>query len=117
MADIEKVKQGVKACWSEHWYHRCFDCPYKPDRDNDNACVERLGADVLELLKNLKNLIDGLIEDQLKKDEEQQAEIERLKYELNQYHKADTFLAVHGWQWKDDGTEHYTEQLKDGEQE
>lgn len=79
MADIEKVKQGVKACWSEHWCHKCFNCPYKPDRDNDDACVERLGVDVLELLKDQKNLIDGLIEDQLKKDEEQQAEIERLK--------------------------------------
>ena len=51
MADIEKVKQGVKACLSEHWCHKCFNCPYKPDRDNDDACVERLGADVLELLK------------------------------------------------------------------
>ena len=34
---------------------------------------------ILELLKEQKNLIDGLIEDQLKKDEEQQSEIERLK--------------------------------------
>ena len=34
---------------------------------------------IVELLKDQKNLIDGLIEEQLKKDEEQQAEIERLK--------------------------------------
>jgi len=51
VADIEKVKQGIKACWSEHWCHKCFNCPYKPDRDNDDTCVERLGADTLELLK------------------------------------------------------------------
>lgn len=50
MADIEKVEQGVKACWSEYFCHKCCDCPYKPDRD-DNECVERLGADALELLK------------------------------------------------------------------
>ena len=47
--------------------------------------------------------------------EKKDAEIDRLKAELNQYHKADGFLAVHGWQWKDDGTEHHTEQLRDGE--
>lgn len=58
MADNEKVKQGIKACWSEHWYHKCFDCPYKPDRDNDNTCVERLGADALELLKEQNELIE-----------------------------------------------------------
>ena len=51
MAELEKVKQGIKACWSEHWCHKCFNCPYKPHRDNDDTCVERLGADALELLK------------------------------------------------------------------
>ena len=49
MAEVEKVKQGVKACWSFYFHHLCLDCPYKPDRD-DQTCVERLGADVLELL-------------------------------------------------------------------
>ena len=34
---------------------------------------------IYKLLEDQKNLIDGLIEDQLKKDEEQQAEIDRLK--------------------------------------
>ena len=50
MTDIEKVIPGIKACWSEHFYHRCFDCPYKTERDN-KKCIERLGADTLELLK------------------------------------------------------------------
>lgn len=66
MPDIDKVKQGIKACWSEHWCHKCCVCPYKPDRDNDDTCVERLGADTLELLKG------------------QQAEIERLKAEKDE---------------------------------
>ena len=35
--------------------------------------------EIYKLLEDQKNLIDGLIEDQLKKDEEQQAEIDRLK--------------------------------------
>ena len=110
MADLEKVKRGLECCKA----FLCKDgkCPYY-----GSMCQSSLATDALELLKELKNLIDGLIEDQLKKDEEQQAEIERLKAELNQYHKADAFLAVHGWQWKDDGTEHHTEQLKDGEQD
>ena len=40
--------------------------------------ISKTRADAIELLKDQKNLIDGLIEDQLKKDEEQQTEIERL---------------------------------------
>ena len=51
MDKLDTVIKGIKACWSEHGYHRCFDCPYKPDRDNDDTCVERLGADALKLLK------------------------------------------------------------------
>ena len=54
--ELEKVKQGIKACWSEHWCHKCFHCPYKPDRDNDDTCVERLGADALELLKEQQSI-------------------------------------------------------------
>ena len=55
----------------------------------DDEHLETKAHKVLELLKEQKEIID-------------------------KYRKADTFLAVHGWQWKDDGTEHYTEQLKDG---
>ena len=35
---------------------------------------------------------------------------------IDNYHKADTFLAVHGWQWKETTTESSTNP-KDGEQE
>lgn len=50
MADREKVEQGIKACWSKYFYHSCLDCPYMINRD-DEKCVERLGTDALELLK------------------------------------------------------------------
>ena len=50
MADREKVEKGIKACWSKYFYHSCCDCPYMIDR-NDEKCVEQLGTDVLELLK------------------------------------------------------------------
>ena len=68
----------------------------------------------IELLQNLPPFIAIVHAVELLK--EQQAEIERLKDELNQYHKADTFLAVHGWQWKKTTTESSTNP-KDGEQE
>jgi hypothetical protein len=48
--DREKVEQGIKACWSRYFYHSCFECPYMINRD-DKKCVERLGEDALELLK------------------------------------------------------------------
>ena len=50
MPDREKVELGIKACWSEYFSHKCFDCPYVSDR-NDRKCVERLGTDALALLK------------------------------------------------------------------
>ena len=92
---LNKVLKAWKCC--DPFNRRCFECPYEDDCFHDN--FDRVAiADMVKLLK------------------EQQEEIERLKAELNQYHKADGFLAVHGWQWKDDGTEHHTEQIKDGEQ-
>ena len=57
----------------------------------------------------------GIAENALELLKEQQAEIDRLKAQLAQYHKADTFLAVHGWQWKETTTESSTNP-KDGEQ-
>ena len=53
MHDKEKVELGIKACWSEYFSHKCFDCPYVSDR-NDRKCVERLGTDALALLKEQK---------------------------------------------------------------
>lgn len=75
MADIEKVIKGLESCNSRN---DCKQCPYAKEYDPKLDCIDKTRADAIELLKELKNLIDGLIEDQLKKDEEQQTEIERL---------------------------------------
>ena len=50
MADVQKVRSGIIACWSEHFFHKCCDCPYKQDRDDKN-CIKHLGKDVIKLLK------------------------------------------------------------------
>ena len=50
MKDREKIELGIRSCWSEYFAHKCYDCPYMSERD-DKKCVERLGADVLALLK------------------------------------------------------------------
>lgn len=47
---MEKVKKGIKACWSEYFSHKCYDCPYKDIRD-EHGCVKRLGEDAISLLK------------------------------------------------------------------
>ena len=61
MPDMEKVELGIKACWSEYFSHKCFDCPYVLDR-NDRKCVERLGTDTLALLKEQEQTIETLKE-------------------------------------------------------
>ena len=78
MAELEKVIKAWECC--NPLNRRCFECPYDADCFHDS--FDRVAiADMVELLKDQKNLIDGLIEDQLKKDEEQQSEIDRLKAE------------------------------------
>ena len=73
---LDKVLKAWECC--DPFNRRCFECPYEDDCFHDN--FDRVAiADMVKLLKEQKNLIDGLIEDQLKKDEEQQAEIVRLK--------------------------------------
>ena len=71
---LEKVKKGLKCC-----LHITRDCPQDCPYERMAFCRDHLHHDALELINEQKNLIDGLIEDQLKKDEEQQAEIKRLK--------------------------------------
>ena len=91
MADINRVRKGLECCTGLGCHH---GCEYLK-----KGCTQSLKMDALEIINR------------------QQAENDRLKAELNQYHKADTFLDAHGWQWKDYCTEHYTEQLREGEQE
>lgn len=66
----EKIIKGLKQ-HKDGQYHSCDNCPYVSDAN----CQSKLYSDALALL------------------EEQEAIIE-------QYHKADGFLAVHGWKWE-----------------
>lgn len=86
MAELEKTIKGLECCTYDlpldnkvHKSDICKNCPYYNPETSHCLNTDYLMKDALELLKDQKNLIDGLIEDQLKKDEEQQAEIERLK--------------------------------------
>ena len=89
MDKLEKAIKAFECC--EPFNRQCDKCPYDEDCFHDQFSYEGI-VDMVELLKEQKETID-------------------------KYRKADTFLAVHGWQWKDYGTEHCTEQFKDGEQE
>ena len=77
ISDKEKVKKGLQAhaegCGHRSIYCDFMECPY---RICDESCdIEQMCIDTLILLK------------------EQEAIIE-------QYHKADGFLDIHGWKWE-----------------
>lgn len=74
--DREKVFDAFRHCMSEQ---KCRGCKNKKCKEFNRDLIlkripERLGLEVLELLKEQQEIID-------------------------QYHKADAFLAVHGWKW------------------
>ena len=76
MAELEKVIKGLQAHADGCGYrsHHCdaMECPY---RYGDESCdIEEMCRDALELLKEQQKVIE-------------------------QYHKADGFLAIHGWKW------------------
>lgn len=71
MIDREKVIKGLYA----HGYRDCKSCPYWGAGENGMSLCTQLAREALALLK------------------EQDAIIE-------QYRKADGFLAVHGWKWE-----------------
>ena len=71
MTNSEKVIKGLKQ-HKDGWLHSCDNCPYASDAN----CQFKLYFDALTLI------------------EEQEAIIE-------QYHKADVFLAAHGWKWEE----------------
>lgn len=72
MKDPEKVIKGIESCLNQGY---CVDnfCPYETHEN----CIDVLLKDALELIKDLKHVID-------------------------QYHKADGFLSAHGWKWSDE---------------
>ena len=78
MADIEKVIKGLEQCYmavsADEFETQCADCPYFEPYSTVEKCMTELREDAIGLLK------------------EQEAVIE-------QYHKADGFLAIHGWKW------------------
>lgn len=77
--DREKVIKGLESCLKIPGF--CNECPYgKYNYDDQQAypvrgCVEKLRNDTLALLKEQETVIEL-------------------------YHKADTFLATHGWSWE-----------------
>lgn len=57
MADVEKVVNGLECCGRNNVKY-CRDCPYWPEMD----CVEKMAADALGLIAELKAQIHGLTE-------------------------------------------------------
>lgn len=85
MTNKERVIKGLECCkWSRQNVQpekkKCDECPYK-DKNIMNAfsvwrsCTNVLAGEALALLKDQEAIIE-------------------------QYHKADGFLAVHGWKWE-----------------
>ena len=67
MAELEKVIKAWECC--NPLNRRCFECPYDADCFHDS--FDRVAiADMVKLLKEQKNLIDCLVEDQVKKIDE-----------------------------------------------
>lgn len=75
MPDGEKVIKGMRMCISPD---ECSpdECPYYIRPNNESGlCWDRLMTDALELLKEQQRVIE-------------------------QYRRADGFLAAHGWKWE-----------------
>lgn len=73
MADIEKVIYDIERCIC-HVPDACRDCSHY-GHDGDLRCMEALMSDAMELLKEQQRVIE-------------------------QYRRADGFLAAHGWKWE-----------------
>ena len=77
MADLnqENIIKGLYQHCEGSMFDRCGECPYYEIADEHFQCEDALLMDALKLIKEQKRVIDA-------------------------YHKADTFLAVHGWKWR-----------------
>lgn len=84
MIDREKVIKGLECC--SELGGNCTDCPYGSyGVDSEGLeCENKLADDTLELLRA------------------DQTELIRQRDIIAKYHKADEFLAMHGWEWKND---------------
>ena len=88
MIDREKVIKGLECCsfaWNIHEPPDCRNCPYADEKFGTCQIPDT-------------HLIDDAIA-LLKAD---QAELIRQRDIISKYRKADEFLALHGWEWKDD---------------
>lgn len=79
MPDREKVIKGLECCMVTDDDAPCTDCPYNDPTTyeyGENHCLRKeLMPEAISLLKELER-------------------------QLEEYHKADTFLAAHGWEWE-----------------
>lgn len=75
MTDMDIAIKGLYQHCEGSMFDRCGECPYYEIADEPFQCRDALLMDALKLIKEQKKVIDT-------------------------YHKADTFLAVHGWKWR-----------------
>lgn len=54
----EQIMQGLKWCYQVEG--SCGDCPYRPDDIKKAKCHDRLGNDVIDLIKRQKEEIERL---------------------------------------------------------
>lgn len=84
MIDREKVIKAIEYCTEDSLVCHGDKCPYWKDGVSNIVCWNNVMEDALTLLKA------------------DQAELIRQRDIIARYHKADEFLALHGWEWKDD---------------
>ena len=102
MPDREKVLNGLECCKRESKYiddNPCDDCPYYDDR----CYHDEMMRDAIALLKEQREQIDKLLEENASNAEMAEGLQERLKEQeriIKQYQKADGFLFAHGWKWE-----------------
>ena len=76
MINQEEIINGLEHCLAGERYedYPCKECSYGPPALD---CVKRLYVDAIKLIKEQQQIIDT-------------------------YHKADAFLAAHGWEWNNE---------------
>ena len=68
----DELKKAIRECLAKGASDDCTGCPY----ENETCCVDKMMRDALDV-------------------------IEGMEVQLRAYHTADTFLAAHGWKWKE----------------
>lgn len=84
MIDREKVIKAIECCTADSMICYGDKCQYRKVGVPFNVCWNNVLKDAGELLRA------------------DQAELIRQRDTISKYRKADEFLALHGWEWKDD---------------